>query len=1258
MPQQTVNGIVGAPTGYWFNRDVNSAAIVTVNGTTEIVYTLTDGSFMRLQGSGFTFTGTNGTTGVVLTGGTITGLTRTDASGATIYETVTAVSYAATTFQSHLAETDLQGIASEIFAGADTFNGSAFSDFFRAFGGNDTINGGGGNDTVSYQAPTMIGPITVTLGTGAGVPSNSGGLVTAGVGSTGIGTDTLSSVESIIGTSAADTFTANANFLGSDGSNFNDFEGRGGDDVINGNGNSRLSFANSFATGLPNGTTGATVTFTNSVANANGSGTSTGSGLGTDTFSGVYQLRGSQYNDTITATGASQAAFGNDANAFFFDGRGGNDTLDGGGVADGPAGNASLRYDANRARYDNDSGSITATLGTSNTVGAATTSGGTVVAGVGGSAGNDTLNFVEQIRGTNSADTFTAFANFRGLFGAFNEFEGAAGNDTITGNSETRVGYTQATAGVTVTWAATATNAFTGAGTATGNASVGTDIFVSGVNSVRGSSFADTFTATGAHGTFSFGGRGGNDTINGGTFNINNLDFDTATFTGSTAGITVSLGATNTVTGDASVGTDTLFQVERIRGSHFNDIYTVTAGFAASYGALNVFDGGGGDDLITGNGSTRVDYNSALAGVTVNLGTGQAYSTAASDLAAIGIDTFTGVNGVEGSRFADVLIGSNGAQAELFRGEIGNDTIDGGGGLRDVVDYRSSTEGVIVNLATNSAASDGLRNAANVLGTDSLTNIEDVAGSEFGDSITGDANNNYLFGQGGDDSLVGGAGDDILVGDDTNLGLYGGVFGVGTEFDVGNDTLVGGIGNDQLYGGAGNDQLDGGNDNDILYGGGGLDALTGGTGDDQLDGGFGADALNGGDGNDSYFVDDAGDTTNETNASVATGGFDTVYSSVSHTLGTNIEQLLLTGSAAGLTATGNNDANALYGSLHIGGVTLLGLGGNDVFYGSNYADSIDGGEGNDVLVAFYSVDGVDTLVGGAGDDVYYTFEQGDVIIENANGGLDTVYAQENTVLSNNIEQLIVYAAATSATGNGGDNNIFGNNSSNSLTLDGGSGNDWLIGSDQFDTLQGGSGNDILQALGGTNRLVGGIGDDQYFSTSSTDTIVETAGEGFDTLYVNYNVAALADNVDQLLIFGGATSGVGNGLNNVLYGNNNSVGTLLDGAAGTDVIYGSNFADTIVGGLGSDILFGLGGADRFRYAAGNMGADTILDFARGTDQIDLAGLGYTQASIGGAIQISGGANALISFNSGSLAGTSVTLLGVTQVSVAASDFLFA
>ncbi len=459
------------------------------------------------------------------------------------------------------------------------------------------------------------------------------------------------------------------------------------------------------------------------------------------------------------------------------------------------------------------------------------------------------------------------------------------------------------------------------------------------------------------------------------------------------------------------------------------------------------------------------------------------------------------------------------------------------------------------------------------------------------------------------------------------------------------ENAVGGSGADRITGNAAANALTGGAGNDTLIGGGGGDVLFGSAG---------ADSLVGGAGDDIYYVDSAGDVV----AEALESGTDSIYSSVSYTISANAEQLLAIGSAAGLVLTGNNTANVLYGSLHIGGVSLIGNGGDDIFYGSNYADNINGGDDNDILQAFYSTDGEDTLTGGAGNDVYYIFEQGDVVVESANGGFDTIYAQADVVLSDNVEQVVLYGDGSTVTGNGGNNNLFGNNSTNSVTLSGGDGDDWLVGSNQADTLNGGTGNDIIQGLDGANQLVGGAGNDQYYSTSVSDIILEGAGEGFETLYANYNVAILSDNVEQLLVYGGVTSAGGNGSDNTIFGNNNSVGLTLDGAAGADVLYGSTFADLIIGGAGNDTLIGFGGADRFGYVAGNSGADTIVDFVRGADHIDLAGLGYNAASIGGAIQVGGGPAGLVSFTGGALSGTTITLLNVDGASITASDFLFA
>ncbi|WP_280955277.1 calcium-binding protein [Paludibacterium denitrificans] len=170
---------------------------------------------------------------------------------------------------------------------------------------------------------------------------------------------------------------------------------------------------------------------------------------------------------------------------------------------------------------------------------------------------------------------------------------------------------------------------------------------------------------------------------------------------------------------------------------------------------------------------------------------------------------------------------------------------------------------------------------------------------------------------------------------------------------VKNLTLTGTSGVDTLNGGAGNDTLSGLAGNDIL---------NGGAGDDTLDGGAGNDTLSGGLGNDTYVVDSSADVLKEN----ANEGTDAVKSSVSFTLGHNLENLTLTGTAA-INGTGNALDNVLIGNSAIN--TLTGGAGND---------RLDGGAG------------ADTLIGGTGDDLYIVDNTGDKITENTNEGTDTV----------------------------------------------------------------------------------------------------------------------------------------------------------------------------------------------------------------------------------------------------------------------------
>ena len=99
---------------------------------------------------------------------------------------------------------------------------------------------------------------------------------------------------------------------------------------------------------------------------------------------------------------------------------------------------------------------------------------------------------------------------------------------------------------------------------------------------------------------------------------------------------------------------------------------------------------------------------------------------------------------------------------------------------------------------------------------------------------------------------------------------------------------------------SGNDNLTGTTGADLLSGLAGNDTLTGLAGDDTLDGGTGADSMIGGAGNDTYIRDNTSDVITEGSGA----GTDTVLSNLTYTLGSNVENLTLTGTNA-INGTGN-----------------------------------------------------------------------------------------------------------------------------------------------------------------------------------------------------------------------------------------------------------------------------------------------------------------------------------------------------------------
>ena len=125
-----------------------------------------------------------------------------------------------------------------------------------------------------------------------------------------------------------------------------------------------------------------------------------------------------------------------------------------------------------------------------------------------------------------------------------------------------------------------------------------------------------------------------------------------------------------------------------------------------------------------------------------------------------------------------------------------------------------------------------------------------------------------------------------------------------------NDNIKGTKFDDIINGLDGNDDLRGEEGNDALYGGRGLDTLYGGVGDDILDGGRDADTMAGGLGNDTYYVENAGDAVTEGKSE----GSDTVYSTISYKLGSNMENLRLQDAGGAIDGTGNGLDNAIYGN--------------------------------------------------------------------------------------------------------------------------------------------------------------------------------------------------------------------------------------------------------------------------------------------------------------------------------------------------------
>jgi Ca2+-binding RTX toxin-like protein len=941
--------------------------------------------------------------------------------------------------------------------------------------GDDTLDGGAGTrDRLRYDQESWMGSVQgVTVDLADGTATDSFG-----------DADSIAGFEQVWGTNFDDTLQ------GDDGDNW--LEGRGGDDllegrdgddgflagagddtILGGDGFDEAVYDDQVTTGIDADLAANTV--------ADGSG-------GTDTLDSIEAIRGSEFDDTIRGDDQNNSLEG-DAGDDLLEGRAGEDDLRGGAgddtlnggddqdrlrpgagidLIDGGANGLEWRTD--ELIYDDDE----ATTGVTVTFTDETS--GTAVDWAGDT---DTFTGIERVRGTRFDDVLIAGAGDQELGGedgndslvgggGEDQLRGGAGDDTLIGGDD----QDQLRPGA------------------------GTDVIDGGANGPDGRTdelvYDDDEATTGV----------------------------TVTFTDETSGTAI----------DWAGDTDTFTGIERVRGTWFDDVLIATVGeqqLSGEDGNDSLVGGEGDDDLNGGDGDDTLiggeggDFLQPGAGTDVVEGgengvTGgdDELSYQYDDAATTGItvtftdatsgsvldwsgstDTFTGIERVRGTHFADVLIGSEGRQ--VFRPNGGDDFIDGGDGDEDRIDYRDTGGGdgiphgpVNVNMETGTA-SDGFGF------TDTFINIEQIRGSDFDDTILGDDNDNHISGEGGDDIIDGGLGENDLQGGDGNDTITSLSSRDWIDAGSGNDTIIitqgdeddrpgvdPGLGSDTIiqqngaiislhYG-----SLDHAVTIDLALGTtqkpfgdtdtfGVVENVEGGRGDDTIYGSdaeyesfnasFGHDVIDGRGGFDELRFTDEAETgvTVDTGAGTATGSFLTATF-------TNIESIQ--GSRGADSVTGSA---AEYEQFRM-------LAGDD---------TIDGGDGID-RVDYTSDRYFDGLAG-----VTVNLELG--LAVDGFGDTDTLL---------NIEQARGSIFDDELIGDALENRLIGDDGND--TLRGGGGIDVLVGGEGDDSLFGGADRDYLNGGAGVDRLQGDAGPDVFRGTLQDlggDTIVDY--EAGDSIWV-------------------------------------------------------------------------------------------------------------------------------------------------------------
>jgi Ca2+-binding RTX toxin-like protein len=587
----------------------------------------------------------------------------------------------------------------------------------------------------------------------------------------------------------------------------------------------------------------------------------------------------------------------------------------------------------------------------------------------------------------------------------------------------------------------------------------------------------------------------------------------------------------------------------------------------------------GTDSIFGGAGNDTVDYSASSAAINANL------SGATDTVNPVGnsdTDTLVGVENIIGSNLNDTIVGdindnffSGLDGADRLSGLSGDDTLRGGAGAdslsggvgSDWADYTTSTAGVNVNLNDTLAESGGHAQG------DVLTGIENIAGSDFNDTLTGSnegnaisggAGNDTISGNYGSDSIDGGTGNDFITAGPTSAPTSSPAvdrfldwesLGDGTNLAGGFTQNTGGINVEVTYtAGVSGATIVSEDDDTIYVGGGPFDSTSSavldrpGAGEvTELTMDFSAVGGSG-------YSDSVSDVQFRI-SDIDTGGF--------------IDQVTI----RAYDAYGNEIPVVIS---EVGTNPELDIDGNTVTATGN-GTSPSSSDGSILIEIAGPVSQIVIQYTDAGDsyqfiyisDVHFT------TIPAADGDEDTV------------------------SGGDGDDTIVGGIGADSLS--GGIGNDSLLGQDGNDQLLGGAGNDRIDGGTGNDTIDGGIGNDSIDGGAGNDSIVYGAGD--DTVLGGDGDDFIDDNVGGNEM--GANLLAGGAGNDTIWAGDGA--DTLSGDAGNDVLNGEDGADTISGGTGNDTINGGAGADSLNGGAdrdsilGGADNDTIIGGA-GTDSL--------------------------------------------------------